>query len=258
MKRKLRIWIISDPHKMHGFLDIPLDDIDMIICAGDITEDKELYLNANQALDFLEWFSSLEHIPYKVFIAGNHDTSIEKGYLKGKIPSSIVYLEHQLAVVGGLRIFGSPYTPTFGTGWAFNRKREKLYDVWQSIPENLDFLITHGPPKGVLDLATDNGRYYEQCGCKSLLNRVKEVKPKYHVFGHVHNKESAQNTGIFKFIDGETTFVNACVTDMKYNLVSNGLIIDYELNTDISSDNNSLDRGLLATESPSGTEQVAQ
>lgn len=47
----------------------------------------------------------------------------------------------------------------------------------------IDILITHTPPLGHGDLCCSGVR----AGCVELLSTVqKRVKPKYHVFGHVH------------------------------------------------------------------------
>ncbi len=214
----MKILLISDTHKMHGFVDIPLEGIDMILHAGDIGEDRTPWINANECLDFIEWFASLEHIPYKIFIPGNHDTAIEKGMLKGKIPNSIMMLNHELGVIGGLRIFGSPYTPTFGTGWAYNRSRTKLHEVWQTIPEGIDILITHGPPQGILDLSQES----VSTGCKALRKRVIDLNPKIHLFGHIHEMGGCTMT----VSECDTKFVNACVLDLQGRQTNNGIIIE--------------------------------
>jgi hypothetical protein len=55
-------------------------------------------------------------------------------------------------------------------------------DAWsETVPEDIDILITHTPPKHHLDLPLPDG-----FGCEHLLKEVKRVKPKLHVFGHVH------------------------------------------------------------------------
>ena len=44
-------------------------------------------------------------------------------------------------------------------------------------------LITHGPPLGFGDLCVTGAR----AGCVDLLHCVQNrVKPKYHVYGHIH------------------------------------------------------------------------
>ena len=59
--------------------------------------------------------------------------------------------------------------------------------------------MTHEPPHGVLD----KNRKKQNCGNAVLLKEIQErVKPKYHVFGHVH-----EDYGI-ETIDG-TSFINA-------------------------------------------------
>lgn len=57
-------------------------------------------------------------------------------------------------------------------------------------------LLTHVPPKGILD-ETKRG---DHIGSSSLMEFVEKTKPKLHVFGHVH-----EVVGIKR---GETTFVN--------------------------------------------------
>lgn len=73
--------------------------------------------------------------------------------------------------------------PEFG-GWAFNLERgQSCQDKWDLIPSDVDILVTHGPPIGHGDLCRGGGR----AGCVQLLQTVQErVRPKYHVFGHIH------------------------------------------------------------------------
>lgn len=214
----MKAWIISDTHTLHGFLDIPLDDdIAMVIHAGDATNYKDPYMNNNEMKDFIEWFHSL-HYAYKIYVPGNHDTSYAASMHKGKIPSDITVLDHKLGNFGGIRVFGSPYTPTFGVGWAYNRSRDKIHSSWEQIPENIDILVTHGPPQTILDLNQDG----KEVGCKSLYRRVHEVKPRYHVFGHIHEQAGRTLTEFGQ----PTTYINACTVNFKYQKINDGIIID--------------------------------
>ena len=88
-------------------------------------------------------------------------------------------------------------TPIFG-GWPFMKKDDMLSKYWNNIPDSTDILITHGPPYGILD---NNGRG-TFCGSKSLLERVQILKPKYHIFGHIHESYGVQKIN-------STTFINA-------------------------------------------------
>jgi Icc-related predicted phosphoesterase len=122
------------------------------------------------------------------------------------MPSNIIYLENSSVNLMGLNIYGSPYTPTFYK-WAFMRDRgEPIRAIWNKIPENLDILITHGPPYGILDRNRDG----VICGCEELLKAVKLKKPRYHVFGHIHN------WGQEPLNIGPTTFINASVCNEDY------------------------------------------
>ncbi len=232
---KKKIWCFSDTHNRHGLLDIP-NNVDIAIFAGDGSVEKEPSLNNNEYRDFLDWYASLVHIKHKILIGGNHDTALGKGLVNMgdfyKDYQSITYLDHMHCMIDGIKIFGSPYTPTFGTDWAFNVERANLDAYWEAIPDDADIVITHGPPKGVLDLTTYDSRIgadhrsYFQCGCKFLLEKIKTIQPKFHIFGHVHPEENCLNAGMLKIQNCETTFINACVLDLNYNVHNNGHIIE--------------------------------
>ncbi len=218
----MKIKIISDTHSHHHLLNLE-KDLDMIIHCGDSTNYKDLIRNSVEFDDFINWYDELP-IKHKILIAGNHDAWATKQYNKDLVKDKdIIYLEHEYIEIEGLKLFGSPYTPTF-CDWYFMKDRSKLARYWEVLEENIDILITHGPPKGILDLAY--GKTLEYCGDNALLKKVLEVKPKYHCFGHIHNNEDNKNQGIRIFND--ITFINASVvTDGKFGqLSSQGLIIN--------------------------------
>jgi hypothetical protein len=62
-----------------------------------------------------------------------------------------IYLEHELIEIEGVRIFGSPYSPYFvGNAFQYSQHRDKV--IWNHIPEQVNLLVTHCPPFGILDL----------------------------------------------------------------------------------------------------------
>lgn len=190
----------------------------MIIHAGDFGNYSNPARNSIEALNFLQWYNMLP-IKYKVLIAGNHDTSVENKLVDPRKYETITYLEHEALEIGGFKFFGSPYTPSFGVGWAYNVNRSKLDAYWQEIPEDVDILVTHGPPKGILDLTLNTAGDLEFCGDKALLNHVLEKQPKVHIFGHIHNYEDCINVGTRKIEGVPTLFINgAAVTDRKFDL----------------------------------------
>jgi len=211
------IWHISDTHGMHNYLTVP-KGIDMIIHSGDASNYMDPIINHNEMWDFKEWWNNLE-VKYKIYVAGNHDTSIEKGiFSKNNLENNdnSFYLENDEVEIEGLKFYGSPYQPLFGN-WSFQRADNKLFKMWENIPEDTDILITHGPPKGILDLAEKPNHTLEYCGDKHLFNRVIKIKPKYHLFGHIHNNGNQINVG--KRVYNDITFVNsAAVTDRKFDL----------------------------------------
>lgn len=218
---------ISDTHTYHDLLKIP-SGIDMIIHSGDCSNPRDPYNNESEVREFIDWYKEIP-VKYKIYVAGNHDTSIEKGFVTKKDfeDAGITYLENESVVIEGIKIFGSPHTPNFGN-WAFMKERTKLERFWRlAIDEDVDIVVTHGPPKGILDKSYDRENNMEACGDKSLLNRILEVQPTYSLFGHIHNTKDIVNAGVQKLSVCDTFFSNgSVVTDGKFGkLSSNGNII---------------------------------
>lgn len=225
---KVKVWHISDTHGHHNLLSPP-EDIDITIFSGDCSNWRDIARNSVEVNDFLWWFNNNVHSKYKVMVAGNHDTSIESGFIpREKIEEEgIHYLYNEEITLGGIVMWGSPFTPTYGE-WAFMKKRGKLSPLWENIPENLDILITHGPPKGILDNTLERNNTITQAGDKELWNRIEQVKPKYHMFGHIHNCDEIMNQGTLKLNNFPTTFSNGSVVyDGKFgNITNNGNIFE--------------------------------
>lgn len=93
--------------------------------------------------------------------------------------------------------------------WAFNLPRgSQCLEKWDKIPEDTDVLITHTPPIGHGDLCCTGVR----AGCVELLTTVQQrVKPKYHIFGHIHEGE-------WKFKPSSMKTIRAIKKHPGYNL----------------------------------------
>jgi hypothetical protein len=115
----------------------------------------------------------------------------------------------------GLRIWGSPVTPldwgAFGPETAEERER-----LFSRIPQETDVLITHGPPRGILDAAS---RQKKPRGCDQLLAAVRRVRPRLHVFGHIH-----EQYGMFR--SSSTLFVNVALAGPDYSVIRRPIQID--------------------------------
>lgn len=207
----MKFVVISDTHGQHRSLKLPKGDI--IIHAGDISKRG----HPIEMEDFLDWFSNLK-FKHKLFIAGNHDFFLEQAHpriIEQMIPKGVVYLNDSSCEIDGLMLWGSPITPWFNN-WAFNRSRgAEIKQHWDLIPDDTDVLITHGPPFGILDETV----YSKRTGCEELLLKVYQIKPKLHVFGHIH-EDYGQHT------KDETIFLNASVLDDHYQLMHQPLVID--------------------------------
>ncbi|OOQ89106.1 putative phosphoesterase [Penicillium brasilianum] len=172
---------ISNTHNAQ----ISVPDGDVLIHAGDLTQSGSF----QELQDALDWLRTLPH-PIKIMIAGNHDLILDSAWddSSGQAASEraqlnwgdIIYLENYEVTIcpngRQLRVYGSPYTIRHGN-WAFQYPRNQ--DVWAgSIPDGIDVLITHGPPFAHLDLL--------KLGCPYLLQTLWRVRPRLHIFGHVH------------------------------------------------------------------------
>jgi len=223
----VEIWHISDTHSFHELLSVP--EVDLVIHSGDFTNYHSVIKNEQEALNFLHWYGSL-NIKYKLLIAGNHDSyafSLSRIFKEQCNKYNIIYLENESVEIEGVKIFGSPITPTFGD-WYFQKNRNKLERFWNIIPKDSDIVVTHGPPKTILDLSYNRFGSLEFCGDRPLLNRLKEINPKLSLFGHIHNCSDIVNAGTRTIPGLDTIFSNGSImTDRKFGkLTSNGNIFE--------------------------------
>ena len=205
----VRVVCISDTHGRHDDVFVP--DGDLLLHAGDLTSHGSLY-EIRDAAAFLE---ALPH-PHKVVIAGNHDFGFQReAEAARRLMAGCTYLQDSEVTIQGLRIWGSPWQPWF-YDWAFNLERGAMIrEKWDLIPEGIDILLTHGPPRGHGDRTTRG----EQAGCADLLDAVRRAQPRWHVFGHIH-----EGYGVTE-VEG-TTFVNASTCTLKYEPTNAPVVFD--------------------------------
>jgi Icc-related predicted phosphoesterase len=230
VREKIKIWHFSDSHTYHKLLEVP-EDIDVVIFSGDCANPKDRYLNEIEVRTFIKWFGNLP-IEHKIFVPGNHETSVAAGLVTRNdfIANGITYLENDYAYIEDIKIFGSPYTPTYSTGWAFTKHRSNMDALWKEVDDDVDIIVSHGPPKTILDKAYNKVTgVLEHSGCQALKRHILErIKPKYCLFGHLHNNEDIINAGILKLSAYPTIFSNgSVVTDGRFGkLSSNGNILE--------------------------------
>jgi len=197
------------------------DGVDLVVHSGDCSNYRDVIRNEQEVRTFLAWYKDVP-VKHKIYVAGNHDTSIERNRVTpGDFHSEgIIYLENAATIIDGVKFWGSPHTPTFGE-WAFMKKRETIGKVWDTIPEDTDVLITHGPPKGVRDLSHDRNGKLEFCGDGALMRKCFKMKDQlnYVMFGHIHDSPGCDNQGVSHYSKTPTIFSNAaCVDDGRFDL----------------------------------------
>lgn len=154
----MKILHLSDTHGLHHRLD-DMPEADVIIHSGDISNSG----TEEEVLDFLNWFIGLPY-PHKIFVTGNHDLCLWEAEGIEDLPGNIHFLQDKGVEIGGVKFFGIAYN-----------------HFEAMIPADTDIVVTHEPPVMILDRSS--GIHW---GNAPLRNRIFEVSPKYHLFGHAH------------------------------------------------------------------------
>ena len=200
-KSILNITTISDSHGQEP--NLPGGDI--LFHAGDLTQNGFKV----EIIKQLNYLHNQKHLYKHIIITpGNHDFWCEdhpEDFKEACKSAGIICLINESIECMGLKIYGSPLTPVFHN-WAYNRTPEQLTEAYKNVPKNLDVLMTHGPPHGVLDKTF----FGEHVGCKVLLDTVLRLKPKLHLFGHIHEE------GGFDYETKDTTFKNSAQNVMTF------------------------------------------
>ncbi len=189
----MNIVVISDTHGRHEELGRLAGDV--LIHCGDF--ESIFSRNSVSVYQIDDWFGrqSFERI---YCIGGNHDFRLVQEVAEGRAPfRNAIWLHERSDVFRGVTFYGASWVPMLH-GFAFFADDEFLERAWSRIPEDVDVLITHTPPLGVLDVSSRG----KSLGCRFLAERLKDLSPALHCFGHVHNSRGATTIGA-------TTFMNA-------------------------------------------------
>lgn len=206
----MRIVCVSDTHGAHQNVKVPEGDV--FIFAGDASICSwEMYHN------FDKWLKTIP-CKHKIVVAGNHDSLPYENYLTNQRfrLENAHYLCHNIITIEDIKFFGSPFSKEYN-GWFFMASEEHLQYKWKQIPEDTDVLITHGPAYGWLDQNVDG----KHCGSKTLRTRLEEIKPKYHITGHIHEASAVLQTE-------HTTVINCSFLDENYKFKFQPKVFDFE------------------------------
>jgi Icc-related predicted phosphoesterase len=217
----MKLCCISDTHNQLDQVVLP--EADLLVIAGDLTmrgTEKE-YIKFNEDLGRVK-------SKYKygaLVINGNHDFLSETDFPKTQRLLTNVdhYLQDGGTTINGIKAYGSPATPFFHA-WAHNYHRGKdIAAVWTKIPNDVNLLVIHGPPYGILDEVPRGVFGSENVGCQDLLNRIQGLKElKVVVFGHIHCQ--AHPTPLE--ING-VKYINAAMcSEAPYKVVNTPIIVE--------------------------------
>lgn len=209
----MRLVCISDTHGRHDSLQLPEGDV--LVHAGDFCGIGD----AHDVRRFSDWLHA-QPFSHRVVVAGNHDSLFESEpeaaarTLRAGC-SDVHFLQDSGIELEGLRFWGSPWQPRF-MHWAFNLERgEPLRRVWAKVPAGIHVLVTHSPPHGILD-ETHDGRLV---GCEELRAALPRIKPRVHIFGHIHEGYGEQTAG-------GVHFVNASSLDAGHRGMRPAIVVD--------------------------------
>jgi len=204
----LTIVCISDTHELHREIDVPNGDI--LIHAGDFTMFSK---SAAVIRDFNEWLGELPH-RHKIVVPGNHEFFLEADSTKRNLISNADLLIDEAVEIMGLKIWGSPITSLYGGAFGRSSPKDRAL-LYATIPDDVNILVTHGPPYGVLD-RSPGGLHH--AGCPELREAVARLKPKLHLFGHIHGAHGIENMG-------DTLFVNAALLGAEGSIEQSAIVL---------------------------------
>ena len=213
----VKIVSISDTHLQFGNILDKVPDGDVFIHAGDFSD----YGYLEDLKEFDEQLMSLPH-PTKIIIPGNHDSCLEKSTVDDIhtiLDPSIHLLINKSVTAHGVKFYGSPYVPEFGSWW-FQMDKFNLEQNWKKIPQDTDVLITHGPAFGIGDIAyrdTVWGKAEVNCGDFALAQELKRLNLKAHIFGHIHDSYGS------RVIDG-VKHLNVAGCDSSHELTNKPIV----------------------------------
>jgi Icc-related predicted phosphoesterase len=175
-----------------------------------------------------EWYPRLDAIAalpheHKIVVCGNHDIHVQNyagpalaemrkaGIRVLGFPSK---MSPKMDLPNGMTMGGSPFVHNL-PGWAFNNDETA---VWAYLDDmgRVDILVSHSPPRGLLDRGTGHGGHFGMAALRKYINRF---QPDMFICGHVH-----EGYGTVK--EGRTLVANVAHCDLDYKTVNPPMVWD--------------------------------
>ena len=219
----MKVVLISDTHLKTDLSN--LEPADLLIHAGDFSMSGTI----QETIKFNQHLTAIrDRYKYGIYLCGgNHDFIMEqqRGLAVGLL-TACTYLCDEEAVIDGVKFYFTPYVPNLPR-WAFHKNSEGLTRAFASIPDDTNFLVTHGPPHKILDEVPVRGWNQfggdvegDPVGSVELFDRVMQLKDlKYQTFGHIHESYGE------KFFNG-VHFINASICDEYYKAVNKPIVVE--------------------------------
>ncbi len=187
----MKILHLSDTHGLHHRIK-NMPEADVIIHSGDISNSG----TEEEVLDFLNWMIELPY-QHKIFVTGNHDLCLWDAEGIEGLPDNVYFLQDKSVTIDGKKFFGLAYNHQEGL-----------------VPDDADVVVTHEPPVMILD--ESSGTHW---GNAPLRNRIFEVKPRFHLFGHAHN-----GYGVVE--QDDIVFANAALLDDRLKMTRKPMVFE--------------------------------
>jgi len=232
-----RVVCFGDTHSRHEEIVIP--EAEVLVFTGDCTDPGSSVSNEKQIRNFNQWLGTLPH-KHKFVVAGNHDP--EKGVSLTDLRNLFTnarYLQDESVEIflsnnrKTLKIYGSPWQPQFEGFLTYKKPgpgKGHIKDLWESsIPESVDIVATHSPPKVKSETiaifcciftnsydfinSVVQGHLDAGIGSEDLLDLLESVQPKLNCFGHIHKGRQGKMSGAQRIQDGRTLYVNGAIVN---------------------------------------------
>jgi uncharacterized protein len=156
-------------------------DADVVVAAGDF---GSLHRGVEQLIDMLVVIETPT-----ILVPGNNETEDELRDACGGWRAARV-LHGSGCVIDGVSFWGlGGGIPTTPWPWSYDLTEEEARAQLASCPHDVDVLVLHSPPHGVLD-----GSRGRSLGSRALLEAIERVQPAVAVCGHIHECAGEQAT----------------------------------------------------------------
>ena len=198
-----RILAFSDLHG-NPLPAIRRGEVDLVLVAGDLVPHGDATWESQWLRRyFIPWANRLAPTDI-VLVGGNRDHYLS---LPQQWPTNVYYLQDSEITLQDLRIYGMPWIERMEgrRPSMFELAPDELQGAYKRIPDGIDILIAHMPPKcpeANLDYDTMRCQHF---GSTALYDVIKRVQPKLVICGHVHDGDHRPHQV------GKTTVVNVSI-----------------------------------------------